>query len=63
MRHEPFFDSEPQEHSEIIPEDNIEQLEHRKAIKKLLEKRLERKRLREEFDELDGEFDWDEFDK
>ncbi|KTC67908.1 hypothetical protein Lbir_2510 [Legionella birminghamensis] len=40
-----------------------EQLSHKKRIRKLLEDRLEKKRLREEIDELDGDFDWDELDK
>ncbi|WP_058534870.1 PA3496 family putative envelope integrity protein [Legionella saoudiensis] len=39
---------------------------HRKNVRRMLEERLERKRLREEFkddfDELSGEFDWDSFE-
>jgi len=61
-------------HSEIDPdessnfsdypldEEDSEAIMHKKRIKKLLEQRLERKRLKEEIDELDGEFDWDEVD-
>lgn len=41
--------------------------EHRKKIRRMLEDRLENKRLKEElkddFDELGGEFDWDILDK
>ncbi|KTD59247.1 PA3496 family putative envelope integrity protein [Legionella shakespearei] len=48
-------------------EDDMEDTTHRKRIKRMLEDRLERKRLRDEFkddfDELSGEFDWDELDK
>lgn len=48
-------------------DDQIEDLDHKKRVRKLLEEKLEKKRLREEFmddfDELSGEFDWDEFDK
>lgn len=48
-------------------EDDREDTSHRKRIKRMLEDRLERKRLRDEFkddfDELSGEFDWDELDK
>jgi len=44
--------------------ESVEELDHKKKIKRLLEERLERKRLKDEFkddfDELDGEFDWDE---
>lgn len=43
--------------------ENPEELRHRKKIRKLLEDQLERKRLRDEIDELDGEFDWDEMGK
>lgn len=48
-------------------EDDMEDSTQRKRIKRMLEDRLERKRLRDEFkddfDELSGEFDWDELDK
>jgi hypothetical protein len=48
-------------------EDDMEGTTQRKRIKRMLEDRLERKRLRDEFkddfDELSGEFDWDELDK
>ena len=40
---------------------------HRKKVRRMLEERLERKRLKEEFmddfDELGGDFDWDMLDK
>lgn len=51
--------------SEFYPEEemNAEGLKHKKHIRKRLEDRLERKRLKAEFDELDGEFDWEDFDK
>ena len=35
---------------------------HRRKIRKCIEERLETKRLRDEIDELDGDFDWDEID-
>ena len=38
-----------------------EDLSHKRHVRKLLEERLERKRIKEEFDELDGEFNWDDF--
>ena len=42
-------------------------LNQKKKIKRLLDERLERKRLKDEFkddfDELSGEFDWEELDK
>lgn len=47
--------------------DDIQKLHQRKKVKRLLEERLERKRLKDEFkddfDELSGEFDWDDLDK
>ena len=47
--------------------DDTEELDQKKRITRLLEERLERKRLKDEFkddfDELSGEFDWDELDK
>lgn len=54
----------PREHEQPSYEENdAEQLSHRKRVRKALEERLERKRLKEEFDELDGEFDWEEFER
>lgn len=53
--------------SDIPYDEDAEELSHRKKIKRLLENRLEKKRLKEEFkddfDELNGEFDWDELDR
>jgi hypothetical protein len=47
--------------------DDIRKLDQKKKVKRLLEERLERKRLKDEFkddfDELSGEFDWDDIDK
>lgn len=47
--------------------EEIDDLPHKKRVKRMLEERLERKRLKQEmqdeFDELNGEFDWDELDK
>lgn len=47
--------------------DDIDELDQKKRVKRLLDERLERKRLKDEFkddfDELNGEFDWDELDK
>ena len=48
-------------------EEDVEDLAQRKKIKRILDDRMERKRLKDEFkddfDELSGEFDWDEIDK
>ena len=60
MRHHNIVDNEYYDVNEIHLEENSETLAHRKAVRKLLYDRLERKRLREEFDELDGEFEWDD---
>lgn len=35
----------------------------RRHVRRMLEEKLERKRLKEEFDELDGDFDWDELER
>ena len=41
-------------------------LEHKREVRRMLEERLERKRLKEELEyfdgELEGELDWDKFD-
>lgn len=46
---------------------NVDDLSHKKQVRKLLEEKLERKRLKEEFmddfDEIGGEFDWEDLDK
>lgn len=44
-------------------DEDAEQLTHKRRVRKMIEERLERKRLKEEFDELDGEFDWDELER
>ena len=45
-------------------EDDKDTLKHKQRVRKMLEDRLERKRLREEIeDELDGEFDWGDLDR
>ena len=48
-------------------EEKLDSLPHKKRVKRLLEDRLERKRIREEcrdeFDEFDGEFNWDDLEK
>ncbi|KTD48977.1 hypothetical protein Lrub_1328 [Legionella rubrilucens] len=44
-------------------EEDTDELNRKKHLRKKLEERLERKRLKEEFDELDGDFDWDELDR
>ena len=35
----------------------------KRRVRRMLEDRLERKRLRQEIDEFDGEFDWDDLEK
>lgn len=47
-------------------EEDTEITTHRREVKRMLENKLERKRLKGELEdfegELDDEFDWDEFD-
>ncbi len=60
-------DSDKHLYTDFSLNEDREDLNHKKQVKRMLEDRLERKRLREEFkddfDELSGEFDWDELDK
>ncbi|MCE0723453.1 MULTISPECIES: hypothetical protein [Legionella] len=60
-------DYDDQSFSDYNYDDDIESTVHRKNIRRLLEEKLERKRLKEEFkddfDELSGDFDWDVIDK
>ncbi len=45
-------------------DEDIDDLSRKKQVKRMLEERLERKRLKQELEdyegELDGEFDWDQ---
>ncbi len=54
-------------YSEYTYEDKVADLTKKKMVKRMLDDRLERKRLKDEFkdelDELSGEFDWDEIYK
>ncbi|HHF7366585.1 TPA: PA3496 family putative envelope integrity protein [Legionella bozemanae] len=60
-------DYDDQSFSDYNYDDDIESTAHRKNVRRLLEEKLERKRLKEEFkddfDELSGDFDWDVLDK
>ncbi|KTD73568.1 PA3496 family putative envelope integrity protein [Legionella tucsonensis] len=60
-------DYDDQSFSDYNYDDDVESTAHRKNIRRLLEEKLERKRLKEEFkddfDELSGDFDWDVIDK
>ncbi|HRD68761.1 MAG TPA: hypothetical protein PK657_01320 [Legionella sp.] len=60
-------DYEDQSFSDFNYDEDMDEIGHKKRIKRLLEDRLERKRLKDEFrddfDEVNGEFDWDELDK
>ncbi len=49
--------------SDFQVEEDAATLTHRKLVRKLLEDKLEQKRLREEMDELNCGFDWKEFEK
>lgn len=42
-------------------EEDTASLSHRRQVRKMLEDRLERKRLKEELDELDSDFDWEDY--
>lgn len=50
--------------SDLLGEkESVELLKHRRKLRKTIEDRLDRKRLHDEIDELDGNFDWDEVDR
>ena len=52
-----------QSFSDFNYEDDVEGLHHKKEVRRMLEERLERKRLKQELDvELEGEFDWDDME-
>jgi hypothetical protein len=53
-----FFDASDYSFFEHI-EDT--QVQNQKGMRKLLERKLEERRLRQDIDELDGEFDWSDF--
>lgn len=57
------YEEESESFSDYSMEDDIGDISHKRLVKKRLEERLERKRLKDELDELDGEFDWDDFEK
>jgi hypothetical protein len=42
--------------------DSVETLHHKREVRKALDVIFERRRLQHEIDELDGEFDWSDFD-
>ncbi|MDF1683323.1 MAG: hypothetical protein P1U36_01570 [Legionellaceae bacterium] len=56
----------PREHFDDNHHDDAETLEHKREVKRMLEERLEQKRLKnelEDFDgELEGDFDWDKLE-
>ncbi|STX29062.1 Uncharacterised protein [Legionella beliardensis] len=56
------LDDDAQSFSDF-PLEEEEDLAHKKQVRKLLEEKLERKRIREDIDELDGDFDWDELER
>jgi 2-oxoglutarate dehydrogenase complex dehydrogenase (E1) component-like enzyme len=44
--------------------EEMDNVDRKRQVRRMLEDRLERKRLKEELeDELDGEFDWDELER
>lgn len=46
-----------------FPKEDEASLSKKRAIRKMLDEKLEAKRKREELDDFDDEFDWSEFDK
>jgi hypothetical protein len=43
--------------------DDADKVSHKRQVRRMLEDRLERKRLKEELDEIDSDFDWDDYDR
>lgn len=60
-------DYDDQSFSDYKFDDEMDELNKKKRVKRMLEDIMEKKRLKDEFkddfDELGGEFDWDELDK
>jgi hypothetical protein len=60
-------DYEESSYYDYRSQENPEELVHKKKVKRLLEDRLERKRLKAEckddLDELDAEFDWNDIER
>lgn len=55
---------ENQSFSDFNYDDDVDELNHKKQVRRMLEDRLERKRLKAELeDELDEEFDWDDLER
>lgn len=63
MGHYHEFKEENKHFPECNNEESPEDLPHKRRVRQMLEERLERKRMRDEIDELDGEFDWDEINR
>ena len=62
--HEEYDESSIRDHSY---QEDLEDLPRKKRVKRMLEDRLELKRLKAEFkgdfDEFNGDFDWDELNR
>ena len=53
-----------QSFSDLNYEEDAKDLKHRKQVRRMLDERLERKRLKQELDdEIEGEFDWNSLDR
>jgi len=52
-----------QSFSDFNYEDDLDKLSHKKRVRRMLEDRLEHKRLKAELDdEIEGEFDWSDLE-
>jgi hypothetical protein len=66
LRKKPENEADPHSFSEfpLEEENDAEKISHKRRVRKMIEDRLERKRLKDDLsDELDGDFDWDEFEE
>lgn len=45
---------------DVVQEDDKESLSYKREVRRKLEDRLEKKRLRDEINEYDDDFEWDE---
>lgn len=60
--HKDYDDS--QSISDFSCDEDIDELDNKKRVRRMIEDRLERKRLKDELeDELDNEFNWDDLDR
>lgn len=58
------IDDDMQNYNDFDYEEDMETLNHKRQVRKMLEDKLEKKRLKAEiYDDFEDEFDWSEIDR